>query len=468
MSHVNLSAKLGFVLLGLSGLGLTTPAWAAPCAGFEIEGSPYSFGPMNAAPSVVGGVQMPRVSTLFYRGIPLESPQFGVEKVTAAILGISSRPIATYAHYYLTELLLRTNPLPALTGPTRPVVENLRSEIATLEACAKNQPFTRLEANHYASELLDRHFRKIEASGKIPDFFFDFRGLGGAYRDSGAETLFASVYQPVTDYYGAQTLIFKDPDHRAIDLNYWNYKTHGTWRHASIDLGEVVMPGYVDSKDVMGLLVKGGRAESTGSHFTRAMTRFDWQGQHYVLILDPQDSNCIDASNPNGRPVFCESNYSIYEDALAFPKPLTARPVPVIGVVSSCPKGTDCPLPEELKKLFRVSQITIDPAQLIQIKRARNKNHYAVYEPLFTKSVQAANKNRLIIVEATYGGNVRGIEAGNVTAQAAAFCDGRSRCEYKVAQGFLGETCRHASHATRPIRRGDRFQTPHADSESIA
>jgi hypothetical protein len=43
------------------------------------------------------------------------------------------------------------------------------------------------------------------------------------------------------------------------------------------------------------------------------------------------------------------------------------------------------------------------------------------------------------IQSATYGGNIAGVKAGNVTDKAVSFCDGKATCSYKVSSKFLGD-----------------------------
>ncbi len=51
----------------------------------------------------------------------------------------------------------------------------------------------------------------------------------------------------------------------------------------------------------------------------------------------------------------------------------------------------------------------------------------------------ATHENRLTVLEATYGLNQPTVKRGNVTAQAKIFCDGKSSCEYQVAERRLGD-----------------------------
>jgi|GEM_PF-4925673 hypothetical protein len=46
---------------------------------------------------------------------------------------------------------------------------------------------------------------------------------------------------------------------------------------------------------------------------------------------------------------------------------------------------------------------------------------------------------KIKVKSATFGGNIAGVKAGNVTDKAAQFCDGKDSCDYKVAVKFLGD-----------------------------
>jgi hypothetical protein len=129
-------------------------------------------------------------------------------------------------------------------------------------------------------------------------------------------------------------------------------------------------------------------------------------------------------------------------DVPALPKLPTqsyANRIPLVGVIVGCAKGVCGPSKAEItafmKAYGKTGRRPLPAAVLAEIAGA-GAGTRAVK---FVRNDTVDEVPGIQIVSATFGSNFHGVDADNAKAKVAAFCDGKAKCDFKVATKYLFE-----------------------------
>jgi hypothetical protein len=257
----------------------------------------FSLFDKNPQPIVHDNVSLPRVSQTLYRGY--NNVFYPMKNALMAMLGHPSMGLRSKRTYALEQ-------------------NNLRQGLSEKEA---------LKA---AVKQTDTEFTPTKIDALINQ-------KSGSYEQFPEHVMYFSAYMPVSFTYSKNVILIESDKSNALDLNYYSFTKGYDWRNgcgAGVDAGEVLVPNYVPSSEIMGIL--GGTGSTTSRlSISTAYFKVKGRGQSFIMHLDPQGSECIMRDSISQEIKFCQQNF-LYKEMWPKLPTMTANRVPVCGVYMIC------------------------------------------------------------------------------------------------------------------------------------
>lgn len=379
--------KTFFIMLTLlSGLSLLTfvrsaeakalPKKESKCP--SIQSDEYTLRGFNPAVHELSpGISLPGNfnQRVLYRGIYHSNRQFDFSKVLAGLFGENGWYIGSPMFWGITQVLtgdksLDHDFLPSGNLPLKMreyfEIRQILKPIEELLNCKAPQHYKIQEAEALAAVLMNKvffHFSKNIEKTYLniadPNYYErSYQQLGLA--NNAVDFIIASNYDQVASLYGNKILVLKDKRTRGVDLGYWNYVHNQAFFSWWVDNGEIDIPGYVTSEEVLGFQQrkkdrdpsKAWGKDLPNSPIDFAVYGIEMGGEKLALLLDGQDQLCI-AQGSDQKYYPCKDYWSdknILKAPVPFPEVLEQKKqsrMPLIGVITTCQEAV-CPAADKV------------------------------------------------------------------------------------------------------------------------
>lgn len=436
-----------------------------PAYSFAREASLSIF---NPPAKVENGVALPGTKQTLFRGVYEANPQFDYRSVILGLFGQDNWVLGSPMHWGITEVLtgarghhnsfLPSGGLPLTMGDYFDA-RSIKDDIDLLISCKRSKPYSKAQANFLAKDLMNKSFAHMKRADlektyfniKDSDYYSSSLGQYG-FGNNAVDFVISSYNDQIASLYGNKILIFKDKKNRSVDLGYWNLVNNGLSWTDWVDNGEINTPGYITASDLIGYQQRqndrsplGWGGSEANNPIIFGLYKMNYKGVDVVAVVSGANELCMVQDEQTQKISFCKNNWSGKIMTELVPAPVSRgsgykNRAPLLGVIVKC--NTSCSVPDGFFEWYgntqpadislesEISQLKVNGKSLKYIKAS------VVAPP--ADSLPGTIK----VVSATY---VTDIEkaAGtkdNVTAPAAAFCDGKQSVLYKVSSRFLGLT----------------------------
>ena len=424
------------------------------CASYTFEETPFSFSKYRPATDTTHGVKLPRNGSewTLYRGMRGTS-QITLQKTLTGIFGDPMPTVGSVQHFRITKVLTGRESLQDEASYLKKF--GTYDDVEKVKACLPKM--SDRAAAFFAADILDKSMKRFAEKKNFADYFMRYRSpeFNQEYGNTGEMLVYSGLHSAIAKVYGSRVLSFSDTADRGFDANYWNFKDAGEWAIGTADVGEYLMPGYVDSRDIKGLVFtnSGDELYSLGSYYGigYGIQRFTYEGKNYALLFEGQGQDCVILNSQN-QVVPCTDQFRWPDSYLhlmcirdpkqaVFIPPSAApssQPLPIVAIIGSCPVGESCELPKTLSGIQFAPSTYIEPKAILdEITSTRfhkgSEFYRATYFDLKGRS------GGIDIVSAHYVSKDGKTNVFNeVTPYAANFCNGKKECNYGTA--YLPET----------------------------
>lgn len=476
------------IILAVAGpaLAVDVPA-SVKCDEFKPESREYLLSRHNPSPpntgyEDVGGIriQLPAQTQTLFRGIVDSNQQFNIEKVLAGIFKEKDWYLGSPMFWGIQNILMGRKSLSESFIPVGglPLAmdaylnkRGLLDDVRTLLQCRRGGTYSLSEAEHLSAILMNKFF--FQKSSDLNEWYFNINNreyYASSYEDIGlgnnaVDFIIGTPYDQVAAYYGMKTLVFKDTRNRGLDLGYFNWVNNRKWWDLWVDNGEINVPGYLTSDEVIGLQIrKKDRDRRRGpvlpnSEIDWAYYKADVEGQPVVLVLDASSNLCVVHGSDQRLYPCAQDDWTRYTtQPVSYPAPQRndlskSQRVPLVAVISNC-TDADCVIANKAAAWYeklstrrldsttvaRIERLTINGAKLRFITEFKPVAGGAAPAPAPAAPVEDLNFKGIKVLSATYlpSAEINARTMGNVTAPAAAYCKDKEEVAYVVANRFLG------------------------------
>lgn len=434
------------------------------CPAYQVETREYEVSRLNPPAQTINGVAFPGNTQVLFRGTLDSNGQFDLEKSLRGLMNEPNWFVGSPLFFGISQVLtgqwtLESSFFPSGGLPLRMrdyfQIRGIAADIETLLSCRAPGKYTRAEAESLASNLMNKVFWNSSSDRIQSDYFnianpsyyrssMEEKGLG----NNAVDFIIASTYDQVSAIYGKKILVLKDTRNRGLDLGFWNLKHNGRWWDHWVDNGEINIPGYIRSEDLLGFQMRtkdrarsGWGQSQPDNTIDYAFYRADVGGQTVVLMLDGANQLCI-SEGPDHRYDPCESDdlRKVTEAPGPYPRPsLKAhRRIGLLGVITTC-DAAPCTLADDAIKWYGTFSGRKIAPELIAKIEALSVNGKKLK---FTASPPAPPSafTGIKVLSATFlpSAEIASGKKGNVTDAAGAFVNGKDEVYYKVSAKFLG------------------------------
>jgi hypothetical protein len=466
-----LSWTISATVMLAASLSLAAPTGAPAgfsCPQYKFDTKEFSLSDLNPAAQTISGVALPATNQVLYRGAYEANGQFDFSLALRGLFKEQHWYVGSPLFWGITQVLkkswgLNNDFLPSGGLPLKMreyfSSRGILDDVETLLHCAPDKGYSAQTANALAADLMNKAFRRTDTSALQENFFnilnplyyradFQAQGLG----NNAVDFIISSAYDQVAAVYGKKVLVMKDTRKRAFDLGYWNKAHNDIFWHHWVDNGEVNVPGYITSDELLGYQQRKVDRPLTGwgeyyvNPIDYAIYRHSYKGQTIVLLLDGHDASCI-SKGDDGRYYYCPKNWdNISKDIVPYPeagKKNYRSEAAIMGAFVLCDEGDTCTLPAAFWTEYgKTVQRDIPAAAAALIKAIKIDGKAVQYVSAEQVAAPDNGFEGIKVVSATYLKSADRSKKtnGNVTKKAAQFLDGKTSVEYKVSSTFLGIT----------------------------
>ncbi len=426
------------------------------CASYTFEETPFSFSKYRPATETTLGVKLPRNGSewTLYRGMR-GTAQITLQKTLSGIFGDPMPTVGSVQHFRIMKVLTGRESLQDEEGYLKKF--GTYEDVARIKTCLPK--LSDRAAAFFAADILDKSMKRFAEKKNFADYFMRYRSpeFNQEYGNTGEMLVYSGLHSAIAKVYGSRVLSFSDSPDRGFDANYWNFKDSGEWAIGTADVGEYLMPGYVDSRDIKGLIFtdSGDNLYQLGSHYgiSYGIQRLTHEGKNYALLFEGQGQDCVILNSQN-QVVPCTDQFrwpdsylhlmSIRDPKQAVFTPPSAapnsQPLPIIALIASCPVGEHCEIPKTLSGIQFATSTFIEPkAVLDEIMSTRFHKGNEFYRTAYFDLKGRAGG--IDIVSAHYIPKGEKTNTFNeVTPYTANFCNGKKECDYRVSTAYLPDT----------------------------
>ncbi len=426
------------------------------CSGYDFETAPFSFASYQPGPETIKGVQLPRTGRewTLYRGAR-ENTQITVKKALAGIFGDSVPTIGAFEHFKITQILTGQVSIDAYAGDLKKF-GNYDDVAAVKKKCGA---LGERAAAFFAADILDKGMKRFAAKRNFADYFLDYKAeqfFSQGFGNSGETMIYTGLHPRIASVYGGNVLVFGDSKQRGFDANFWNYKNKGgLWTIHSLDIGEYIIPNYLDSREIKGIYFTNWdyypHTEATfGIQY--GIHSFTFEGKTYALLYEGRGESCVTMTS-KFQMVPCTDefqwlgspHYVDHRDSTGavFPKPYEVSggsPLPVLGIIAPCPEGRKCSLPTDLNVItFPESKVTESKRVLDEILSTRLYKGNEYYRTVYVDLKGRSQGIQVVSAHSVPEGDQISV-FNDVTPYTANFCNGKKECGYKVSTEYIPDT----------------------------
>ncbi len=339
--------------------GYLCHSFKSPCKRYA-DIPEFSFAPFDVTPAVIDNISLPRKDFILYRGTDPRSGQFTLTKFIRGVFGDPTPTIGTKIFSAMSS---------SFSGPQfDPNLFNFNAEKNINEVRKCQSVFKPDEALYLAKEAFNKNITAASEKMSFKNKYMNyFSSNYDAYGNWGDMVLYSALYPRSANQYGKMVLSFTDKAHRGFDANYWNYVHKKKWYRYEVDVGEYLLPGYVNPQEYLGLWYNDGSGyhlDFSPRHITMGyMAMTSSKGEKYILVYKGDGTSQCALPGNDGNVYPCQDEMSWYTKAL-FPAPIIRQdlpPFPVIAVIVACPLDKKCSLPEEVvSRKYETAQMYIE------------------------------------------------------------------------------------------------------------
>lgn len=461
MAQLRLFLSALFLCFGLILHGQTSHAQVLSCPQYQFESSEFSFKSFNPRAENILNIDFPGNSHPLYRGAYESNPQFSFEKALSGLFMEKNWHIGSPMFFGITQVLNGSWTLDHTFFPSGNLPYKMRDyfeardildDIEFLLACQRGKAYSQVEAEIFASDLMNKTFSRM-SRGQIEARYFNImdpdyykqrvQKLG--FGNNATDLIISSAYDLVAALYGSKILVLEDKRKRALDLSFFNFKKNNLFFHHWVDNGEMNAPGYIVADELIGYqqrkvdrLRVNWAQSATGNPIDFAAYRIRSGSELAVLILDASDKNCITQGSDN-RYYPCNAYWKdLMTSPVPYPTPqMPAGKIPLMGIIVQCDDGKACPIYDKINKWYgKWSQRSLEANWIQRIQSLTVNGKKLIYKP----ALQFPNGTpKIDVVSATYVSDAEkaaGIQ-NNATAAAAEFLNGKQEAEYKISTRYL-------------------------------
>lgn len=439
----------------------------ALCPAYTSTTKEASLNSLNPPAKVESGVTLPGSGQTLFRGIYDSNPQFSYQTVISGLFGQDNWVMGSPMHWGITLVLTGSRTTYDLFG-LRGIPHNMweyykargiHTDIQTLLGCVKPKFYNSDQSNYLAKELMNKYFSSLSVSdiserylNIVNPLYYDATQTNLGFANNAIDLVISSYNDQIASLYGLKILVLKDKRNRAVDLGYWNAIKNGKYWADWVDNGEVNTPGYITASELVGYQQRAKDrpmsptwADSEPNNpILYAFYKINYKGTDVVAVVDGGGELCMVQDDKTQKLSYCVDTWSGRIMTQIIPAPTSRgagykNRAGIMGVILNC--DGKCSVPDGFFEWYEKTSNTDLPAAVqtaITGMSVNGKKLSYVKAPNLPPPASAL-PGVLKVVSATYALPADMTTAkGNVTAQAAAFADGKGQVTYKVSTRFLG------------------------------
>jgi hypothetical protein len=459
------SIVLQITFVGTSSWAMSTRSSVQKtCPNYQFSPKDVSLHFLNPPARVVRGVSLPGNGETLFRGATESNQQFDAPKAVRAMLGEPGWVLGSPLFWGITEILkgqwtlerpfLPDGGLPLKLGKYLEL-RKILDDVETLLQCRGNQFYSATEANDLAKDLTTKSFERAEKEElenrylnlKYP-YYYSKRTEAEGFGNNAADFVTASYNDQIASIYGKKVLVLKQKNPRGVDLGFWNSQHNNYFWDGWVDNGEIDIPGFIDSSDINGYQVRADDRSKAdwgtlppNNPIQYAFYKMTFSGRNVVAVVSGMGKLCLAQDEKLQKIYFCKSSgaLEVTKDITPGPTPrshLRKDLAPLIGIIAACAQ-TDCP---DVKQIFKYynnpSARGPNESMLALVKNITVKGKQVQFLRPTQEEMPKPAKIKVLSATYTLAGQDKTTN-GNVTTQAARYCDGKESVQYKVSHRFL-------------------------------